>query len=187
MSWSKGCRQRRLRIWSRLSGMGREDSSPRGRGRFGPSRVACYTRRSCRAPLPGGRPAAAPRDGGPRLASPALGRRSRRDRGPRSRSARRSGSRSSPPTARGRRLAADGVEVAADQRPDRRAAARRRPGQDVPPGGLRGILARRHRPDELESLPSRASGSIDIVVVNVKPFAPQVALAASCPSTRRSR
>ncbi len=37
-----------------------------------------------------------------------------------------------------------------------------------------GILARRHRPDELESLAAQGIGLIDIVVVNVKPFAPQV-------------
>jgi phosphoribosylaminoimidazolecarboxamide formyltransferase / IMP cyclohydrolase len=37
-----------------------------------------------------------------------------------------------------------------------------------------GILARRNRPDELESLAEHGFGLIDLVVVNVKPFAPQV-------------
>ena len=37
-----------------------------------------------------------------------------------------------------------------------------------------GILARRHRPDELEQLAEEGIGLIDIVVVNVKPFAPEV-------------
>ncbi|HSH22219.1 MAG TPA: bifunctional phosphoribosylaminoimidazolecarboxamide formyltransferase/IMP cyclohydrolase [Candidatus Caenarcaniphilales bacterium] len=37
-----------------------------------------------------------------------------------------------------------------------------------------GILARRNRPDEIESLTSQGIGLIDLVVVNVKPFAPQV-------------
>jgi phosphoribosylaminoimidazolecarboxamide formyltransferase/IMP cyclohydrolase len=37
-----------------------------------------------------------------------------------------------------------------------------------------GILARRQRPDELEELAAHDIGLIDIVVVNVKPFAPEV-------------
>jgi phosphoribosylaminoimidazolecarboxamide formyltransferase/IMP cyclohydrolase len=37
-----------------------------------------------------------------------------------------------------------------------------------------GILARRQVPDELEQLAERSIGLIDLVVVNVKPFAPQV-------------
>jgi phosphoribosylaminoimidazolecarboxamide formyltransferase/IMP cyclohydrolase len=37
-----------------------------------------------------------------------------------------------------------------------------------------GILARRHRPDELEELAEEGIGLIDLVVVNVKSFAPQV-------------
>ncbi|CAN5300765.1 bifunctional phosphoribosylaminoimidazolecarboxamide formyltransferase/IMP cyclohydrolase [soil metagenome] len=37
-----------------------------------------------------------------------------------------------------------------------------------------GILARRNRPDELEGLAAQGIGLIDLVVVNVKPFAPQV-------------
>ena len=37
-----------------------------------------------------------------------------------------------------------------------------------------GILARRHRPDELEQLAQAGIGLIDIVVVNVMPFAPEV-------------
>ena len=42
------------------------------------------------------------------------------------------------------------------------------------PAVYAGILARRDRPDELEQLAEAGIGLIDIVVVNVRPFAPQV-------------
>ncbi|MDP8904590.1 MAG: bifunctional phosphoribosylaminoimidazolecarboxamide formyltransferase/IMP cyclohydrolase [Chloroflexota bacterium] len=42
------------------------------------------------------------------------------------------------------------------------------------PGVYGGILARRDRPTELEELAAAGIGLIDIVVVNVRPFAPQV-------------
>ncbi len=42
------------------------------------------------------------------------------------------------------------------------------------PAVYAGILARRDKPDQLEELAQRGLGTIDIVVVNVKPFAPQV-------------
>ena len=51
---------------------------------------------------------------------------------------------------------------------------RRRPGQDVPPAVYAGILARRDVPEQLAELEAQGIGLIDIVVVNVKPFAPEV-------------
>ena len=59
-------------------------------------------------------------------------------------------------------------------RPDPGAAARRRPGQDLPPAVYAGILARRDVPDQLAELEAQGIGLIDLVVVNVKPFAPAV-------------
>ena len=59
-------------------------------------------------------------------------------------------------------------------RPDGRPAARRRPGPDVPPAIYAGILARRDRDEQLEQLAEHGIGLIDLVVVNVKPFAPEV-------------
>jgi phosphoribosylaminoimidazolecarboxamide formyltransferase / IMP cyclohydrolase len=42
------------------------------------------------------------------------------------------------------------------------------------PNVYAGILARRHRPEDLEQLAEHGIGLLDLVVVNVKPFAPQV-------------
>jgi len=42
------------------------------------------------------------------------------------------------------------------------------------PAVYAGILARRDRPDQLAELAEQGIGQIDVVVVNVKPFAPQV-------------
>jgi phosphoribosylaminoimidazolecarboxamide formyltransferase/IMP cyclohydrolase len=42
------------------------------------------------------------------------------------------------------------------------------------PAVYAGILARRHRPEELEELAAQGLATIDLVVVNVSPFAPQV-------------
>ena len=86
---------------------------------------------------------------------------------------RRSTSRSSPPMARAstsRRTASR----SARRGPDRRPAAGRRPGQDVPSRDLRGHPRPPRRPGAARRARGQGIGSIDIVVVNVKPFAPAV-------------
>ena len=50
-----------------------------------------------------------------------------------------------------------------------------------------GILARRDVDAQMAELASQGIGPIDIVVVNVAPFAPAVGAASSSGSTRRSR
>ena len=108
-------------------------------------------------------------------ASPAVGREPRRHRRPRARPAR--------PRRRGlrdrrhprRTSPRDGVEVDSVSDADRRAsptsAARSRPSttRSTP-----GILARRDVPAQLEELAAQGIGLIDLVVVNVKPFAPAI-------------
>ena len=60
-------------------------------------------------------------------------------------------------------------------RPDRGPAARRRPGPDLPPRDLRRHPRPPRRPRAARSSsPTTASACIDLVVVNVKPFAPEV-------------
>ena len=55
-------------------------------------------------------------------------------------------------------LAADGIEVGVGLRPDRGAAARRRPGQDVPSRGLRGHPRPARRPAQLAELAEHGIG-----------------------------
>ncbi len=54
------------------------------------------------------------------------------------------------------------------------------------PAVYAGILARRDVESQLQELEANGIGPIDLVVVNVKPFAPEVAPGTSA-STRRSR
>ena len=74
-------------------------------------------------------------------------------------------------------LAADGVDVQAIT--DLTASPALAGGQvkTFHPAVYAGILARRHRPEELEELAANGLATIDLVVVNVKPFAPQVGAA----------
>jgi phosphoribosylaminoimidazolecarboxamide formyltransferase/IMP cyclohydrolase len=71
-------------------------------------------------------------------------------------------------------LAADGLEVRAIS--DLTAVPTLLGGQvkTFHPAIYAGILVRRDRPDELAELARQGLGAIDLVVVNVKPFAPQV-------------
>ena len=71
-------------------------------------------------------------------------------------------------------LAADGIEAASVS--DLTAVPPLVGGQvrTFHPAIYAGILARRDRPDQLEQLVEHGIGLIDIVVVNVKPFAPEV-------------
>ena len=71
-------------------------------------------------------------------------------------------------------LAADGVEVESDQRPDRAPPLIGGQVKTFHPEIYAGILARRNVPADLASLAEHGIGLIDIVVVNVNPFAPQV-------------
>ena len=72
-------------------------------------------------------------------------------------------------------LAADGIEVASVSELTQAPSTRRRPGQDVPSArSTPGILARRDIPAQLDELVEQGIGLIDLVVVNVKPFAPEV-------------
>jgi len=82
-------------------------------------------------------------------------------------------------------LLADGID-ALPVRPDERPATRWRPREDVSPAVYAGILARRDRPEELAELAEHGIGLLDIVVVTVKPFAPQVG-ERRLRSRRRSR
>ena len=71
-------------------------------------------------------------------------------------------------------LAGRGHRGRLGQRPDRRPLDRRRAGQDLPPRVYAGILARRDVPTRWPSSTDQGIGPIDLVVVNVKPFAPAV-------------
>ena len=59
--------------------------------------------------------------------------------------------------------------------PDRRPADGRRPGQDLPSRGLRRASSPAATcPDQLAELEAQGIGPIDLVIVNVKPFAPAI-------------
>ncbi|MEO7118177.1 MAG: bifunctional phosphoribosylaminoimidazolecarboxamide formyltransferase/IMP cyclohydrolase [Candidatus Limnocylindrales bacterium] len=71
-------------------------------------------------------------------------------------------------------LADDGVEVASITELTQMPALAGGQVKTFHPEVYAGILARRHVPDDIEQLAAQGIGLIDIVVVNVKPFAPQV-------------
>ena len=97
---------------------------------------------------------------------PGTGRPRARTPGPRRRGLR---DRRNPGAPRGRRH-----RRACRWRPHQRPAAPGRPVKTFHPAVYAGILARRDRPEQLAELAEHAIGLIDLVVVNVEPFAPQV-------------
>ena len=84
-------------------------------------------------------------------------------------------------------LAADGIEVASVSELTDVPALVGGQVKTFHPAVYAGILARRDVPAQLDELAEHGIGLIDIVVVNVKPFAPQVGARSIAARTRRSR
>jgi AICAR transformylase/IMP cyclohydrolase PurH len=95
-------------------------------------------------------------------------------------------SRSTRPTDTASTSPATGVQVGSVTELTRRPALVGGQVKTFHPAVYAGILARRDVPDQLAELEANSIGLIDIVVVNVAPFAPAVGPGSSG-STRRSR